>query len=181
MDNEALRIAMVSRLASNTLIRNEKIEDARIFQEDSAKAIVAERATFNIDRRNVAIGGTPEIWIHDQISYMDQPWFDLITSLNEPAEMLLMAKQPKNILVFSPGMGSGLYIWLKERSLLGTKITFMNNPALDAFEQHILGRNDPHTLDDYSVIEYADLENWNDEKFDFIHTYAWDIVSDPEV
>jgi SAM-dependent methyltransferase len=180
VDNSVIRTATVTRLVSGTLLNN-KHDEAKTFHEDSSAAILAERTGFNIDRRTIAIGGSEEIWLHDLLNQMDPSWFEMIRSTNEPAEMALLMKSPKNLLVFGPGLGSGLYVWLKEKSEPGTKITFVNGPALDAFEQHMLGLNEPHSLEQYDVIDYEDLESGIEDKFDFIHCFAWDIVSDPEV
>lgn len=180
MDNTVIRTATVARLLSTTLLKDTH-DEAKLFHEDSSAAILSERAGFNVDRRTVAIGGSEEIWLHDLLNQMDPSWFEMIRSTNEPAELALLMKSPRNLLVFGPGLGSGLYTWLKEKAHEDTKITFVNGPALDAFEQHMLGLNEVHSLIEYSVIDYEDLEAGTADKFDFIHCFAWDVVSDPDI
>ena len=180
MDNAVIRTATVSRLVSKTLL-NQRYDEEKTFHEDSSSAVLAERATFNMDRRTIAIGGSEEIWLHDLFNNMDPSWYEMILSVNDPAEMAILIKNPKNILTFDPGLGSGLYVWFKEKAEPGTKMTFVNGPALDVFEQHMLNINELHVLPEYSVIDYDDLENGIEEKFDYIHCFAWDIVSDPDV
>jgi hypothetical protein len=181
VDNTVIRTATVARLLSTTLFDKDSLDEGKLFHEDSSAAILNERAGFNIDRRTIAIGGSEEIWLQDLLNQMDPSWFEMIKSVSDPIEMALLMKKPKNILSFAPGLGTGFYVWLTTIAEPDTKVTFVNNPTLDAFEQHMLNKNDVHTIGEYSVIDYEDLEDGIDEKYDFIMTMAWDIVSDPEI
>ena len=180
MDNIVLRTATVTRLISNTLVTS-NFEEGKTYREDSSALALAEYATFNIDRRTIAIGGSEEIWLFDLMNKMDPSWYEMINSVQTITEMAFLIKNPRKILSFCASIPSTMCLWLSNMADPETELTFVNNPMLDAYEQHMIPISDTHTYSKYSVIDYDDLENGIEDKYDFITAMAWDIVSDPDL
>ena len=176
MDNLVLRSALVSQYLSNGLVDSEY---ARETTTESSNAIAAERASFNADRRTIAIGGSEEIWLHDLLANATPEWWSMIRSVQDALEMMVIASRPQNILSFNAGIGAGMHKWANQNP--STKVTFINNAHLDAYEQHMMVAAPEHASAEYDVISVDELENVIEEKFDFIFAMAFDIVSDPEV
>jgi len=179
VDNIVLRTAGVITLLSNTML-TKKNDEVLAYLQDSSSRILEYRNNLNIDRRTVAIGGSEEIWLQDLLHSMDPSWYNIIRSSGDQLEMLLLSKMPKNVLYTSPGLIPSLFIWLKDYALEGTKLTFLNNVALDTFEQHMYELDDMHSIEEYGAIDYDYLETDIEDKFDFIFGIAWEMVSEPD-
>lgn len=173
MDNLVLRSALVTQNITKNIVSTDRGQLL-----EWASAALAERQTFNLDRRTIAIGGSEEIWLHDLLANPTPEWFAMIVSMHDSLEMMISASRPQNILTFNAGIGAGMHVWAKENS---AKITFMNNSQLDVYEQHMMSLCPQYTLPEYDAIGVDDLEAGIEEKFDFIFAMAYDIISDPEL
>lgn len=168
---------MVTQHLNKTLIADDA--DTVQFYADYVEPLLAERASFNVDRRVVAIGGSEEFWIADLLKNPTPEWSAMLSSMNDSMELLLQVKNPTNVLYMAAGSFPNTYAWVNANP--SAKLTFMNNYVLDAYEQHLLPIGGDYAVSDYNVIDYSDLEAGVEDKFDFIMSMSWDIVSDPEI
>ena len=177
MDNSVIRSAMVTQHLNKTLIVDQA--SAIQFHTDYATTTLAERASFNVDRRTVAIGGSEEFWMTDLFKEPSLEWGAMIRSMNDSIELMLQVKNPTNLLYMSPGPVTSAYVWANAHP--SANLTLMNSYQLDAYEQHQVTISSEYAASEYDVINYSDLEAGVEDKFDFIMSMPWDIVSDPEV
>lgn len=177
MDNSVLRTAMVTHNLNKTVIAD--LDTVTQYHSDAAETTLAERAAFGVDRRTVAIGGSEEFWMIDLLRNPTREWMSVVVSMNDSVELMLGTKKPKNILALSAGMVAGAYAWINENP--GTKLTLINDYQLDMYEQHMMPQSDVYTVASYDVIDHDDLRAGVDDKFDFILSLPWDIMSDREV
>lgn len=168
---------MVAQQLSRGIIPNP--DDARVFHSESATSALSEQASFNMDRRTVAIGGNEELWLNDLLSGATTTWFSMLRSMNDSLELMVATKKPTKILSLTPGIGAGMYEWINENPT--AKLTLINSPQLDVYEQHMMATSEVFTVANYDVIDFDDLETAACGQFDFIVVAAYDIVSDPEV
>ena len=183
MDNSIIRVAHVSNWLSYTFGETPEFTRWRDQYSDIATAIVAERDSFNIDKRLIATGANEEIFLQDLLVNAQDEWWQVLQTSSHGLEIILLTRKPKKILTFCGGQKLAIFVSLLFPENSDAHLTFINNTALAEFEQHIHGKYEVYKLNDYSSIELGDLEDGLEEqdKFDLISVMAYDLSGDPDI
>lgn len=168
-------------LISNVLARNLSVDlidklgiDYETIYTDFANAAKAFNDTLTYDRRAIATGADPTLYVEDVFATTSSEWFDsLYVYLEHYLQMFYQIKKPKKILVHSPSTSFGLVAVAAND---GCELSFVNNKYLYNFENFILKNDDYPFNTSYNVYDIQDIENLEEETFDMITFTSVDIL-----
>jgi hypothetical protein len=168
-------------LISNVLARNLSVDlidrleiDYETIYSDFANAAKAFNDTLTYDKRAIATGADPTLYVEDVFATTSSEWFDnLYVYLEHYSQMFYQIKKPKKILVHAPSASFGL---VAAAANDGCELSFVNNKYLYNFENFILKNNDYPFNSSYNVYDLQDIENLEEETFDMITFSSVDIL-----